>query len=91
MDFGCGARATLTTEAHYAAKAGSHIVIPYRDEDEKRHLRVCGDLGQITSLVRSLYCIERRLDASEAVDSMTEGRQYDRNGILEGLTRLRSV
>ena len=34
------------------AKAGTHVVIPYRDEDEKRHLRVTGDLGQITSLVR---------------------------------------
>lgn len=35
---------------------GTHVVIPYRDEDEKRHLRVTGDLGQITSLVRSSLC-----------------------------------
>ena len=33
------------------ARSGTHIVIPYRDEDEKRHLKVAGDLGQITSLV----------------------------------------
>jgi NADH dehydrogenase (ubiquinone) 1 alpha subcomplex subunit 9 len=29
--------------------------VPYRDEDEKRHLRVMGDLGQIVPMVcRSL-------------------------------------
>ncbi|THH27028.1 hypothetical protein EUX98_g7157 [Antrodiella citrinella] len=32
------------------AKSGTQVVIPYRDEDEKRHLRVTGDLGQIVSL-----------------------------------------
>lgn len=26
------------------------MVVPYRDEDEKRHLRVMGDLGQIVPL-----------------------------------------
>ena len=27
------------------------MVVPYRDEDEKRHLRVMGDLGQIIPMV----------------------------------------
>lgn len=37
----------------HAAKAGTQVVVPYRDEDEKRHLKVMGDLGQIVPLVRS--------------------------------------
>lgn len=38
----------------YTAKAGTQVVVPYRDEDEKRHLKVMGDLGQIVPLVRSI-------------------------------------
>lgn len=34
-----------------AAKAGTQVIIPYREEDEKRHLKVTGDLGQIVSMV----------------------------------------
>lgn len=37
---------------HKIAKAGSRVIVPYRDEDEKRHLRVMGDLGQIIPMVR---------------------------------------
>ena len=33
------------------ARTGSQVVIPYRDEDAKRPLKVTGDLGQIVSLV----------------------------------------
>lgn len=32
------------------AKEGSQVILPYRDEDSKRHLRVTGDLGQIVPL-----------------------------------------
>nr|ACZ80651.1 putative NADH dehydrogenase [Cryptococcus depauperatus] len=32
------------------ARQGSQVVVPYRDEDEKRRLRPCGDLGQIVPL-----------------------------------------
>ncbi|CAG8482640.1 5489_t:CDS:2 [Paraglomus occultum] len=32
------------------AKHGTQVVIPYRDEDAKRFLKVTGDLGQIVSL-----------------------------------------
>lgn len=34
------------------AKMGTQVVVPYRDEDEKRHLKVVGDLGQVVPLVR---------------------------------------
>jgi len=33
------------------ARAGTQVVVPYRDEDAKRPLRVMGDLGQIVPLV----------------------------------------
>ena len=37
----------------FSAKAGTQVVVPFRDEDEKRHLKVMGDLGQIVPLVCS--------------------------------------
>lgn len=43
----------LPLYAHeFAAKAGTQVIVPYREEDEKRHLKVTGDLGQIVPLVR---------------------------------------
>ena len=33
------------------AKSGTKVIVPYREEDEKRHLKVMGDLGQIIPLV----------------------------------------
>ena len=36
----------------FLAKAGTQVIVPFRDEDEKRHLKVMGDLGQIVPLVR---------------------------------------
>lgn len=33
------------------AKIGTQVIVPYRDEDEKRLLKVTGDLGQIVPLV----------------------------------------
>ncbi|WOO79290.1 NADH-ubiquinone oxidoreductase subunit, mitochondrial [Vanrija pseudolonga] len=32
------------------AKEGSQVIVPYRDEDDKRHLKVTGDLGQVVPL-----------------------------------------
>jgi len=32
------------------AKEGTQVIVPYRDEDSKRHLKVMGDLGQIVPL-----------------------------------------
>ena len=37
----------------FAAKSGTQVIVPYRDEDEKRHLKVMGDLGQIVPMVCS--------------------------------------
>lgn len=31
---------------------GTQVVVPYREEDEKRHLKPMGDLGQIVPMVR---------------------------------------
>ncbi|TBU45008.1 NADH dehydrogenase [Dichomitus squalens] len=61
------------------AKVGTHVVIPYRDEDEKRHLRVTGDLGQITSLewdLRRPDQIEECLRHSDIVYNLV-GREYE--------------
>ena len=30
---------------------GTQVVVPYREEDEKRHLKPMGDLGQIVPMV----------------------------------------
>ncbi|KAG6336061.1 hypothetical protein ID866_3034 [Astraeus odoratus] len=32
------------------ARMGTQVIVPYRDEDEKRHLKPMGDLGQIVSM-----------------------------------------
>ncbi|BEI82357.1 hypothetical protein CcaverHIS002_0302250 [Cutaneotrichosporon cavernicola] len=32
------------------AKDGTQVIVPYRDEDAKRHLKVAGDLGQVVPL-----------------------------------------
>lgn len=45
---------TLTSILVFLAKAGTQVVVPFRDEDEKRHLKVMGDLGQIVPLVRRI-------------------------------------
>jgi hypothetical protein len=31
---------------------GTQVIVPYRDEDEARHLKPMGDLGQIVPMVR---------------------------------------
>ena len=38
----------------FLAKVGTQVIVPFRDEDEKRHLKVMGDLGQIVPLVRPM-------------------------------------
>jgi NADH dehydrogenase (ubiquinone) 1 alpha subcomplex subunit 9 len=42
----------------YLAKAGTQVVVPYRDEDEKRFLKVMGDLGQIVPMVLCVSFLE---------------------------------
>ncbi|KAH9933238.1 NADH dehydrogenase [Epithele typhae] len=61
------------------AKAGSQVIIPYRDEDEKRHLKVLGDLGQIVPLewdLRRPDQIEECLRHSDTVYNLV-GRDYE--------------
>lgn len=36
----------------WAARQGCTVVIPYREEMTKRHLKVTGDLGKVVFLVR---------------------------------------
>jgi NADH dehydrogenase (ubiquinone) 1 alpha subcomplex subunit 9 len=39
------------TTLHFTARMGTQVIVPYREEDEKRHLKPMGDLGQIVSMV----------------------------------------
>ncbi|KAI0041738.1 39kDa subunit of Ndufa9, NADH ubiquinone oxidoreductase [Auriscalpium vulgare] len=61
------------------AKAGTQVIIPYRDEDEKRHLKVMGDLGQIVSMewdIRNEKQIEECVRHSDIVYNLV-GRDYE--------------
>lgn len=61
------------------AQKGTQVIIPYRDEDEKRHLKVMGDLGQIVPLewdLRREDQIEECLRHSDIVYNLT-GRNYE--------------
>lgn len=61
------------------SQRGSQVIIPYRDEDEKRHLRVCGDLGQIVPMewdMRNDQQTEECLRHSDAVYNLV-GRHYE--------------
>ena len=61
------------------AQKGTQVIVPYRDEDEKRHLKLMGDLGQIVPLewdLRNDQQIEECLRHSDAVYNLT-GRHYE--------------
>ncbi|WFD34083.1 Protein-lysine N-methyltransferase efm5 [Malassezia cuniculi] len=61
------------------ARQGTQVVVPYRDEEEKRHLRVLGDLGQIVPLewdIRNEKQIDECLRHSDTVINLT-GRNYE--------------
>ncbi|SCZ96596.1 BZ3500_MvSof-1268-A1-R1_Chr4-4g07462 [Microbotryum saponariae] len=59
------------------AKAGTQVVVPYRDQDEARHLKVCGDLGQEWDLKNDTQ-IEECLRHSDTVYNLV-GRDYTTN------------
>jgi hypothetical protein len=40
-----------------SAKVGTQVIVPYREEDEKRHLKVMGDLGQIVPMVCGPFAV----------------------------------
>ncbi|KAH8825415.1 NADH dehydrogenase [Flagelloscypha sp. PMI_526] len=61
------------------ARIGTQVVIPYRDEDEKRHLKLMGDLGQIVNLdwdIRDEAQIAECLRHSDTVINLV-GRDYE--------------
>ncbi|CAG8569558.1 5175_t:CDS:10 [Ambispora gerdemannii] len=61
------------------AKQGTQVVIPYRDEDEKRHLKVNGDLGQVVSIefdLRNTDAIVSAVRHSDIVYNLI-GRDYE--------------
>ncbi|KAI0786871.1 NADH dehydrogenase [Abortiporus biennis] len=61
------------------AKSGTQVVIPYREEDEKRHLKVTGDLGQIVSMewdLRNEEQIAECVRHSDIVYNLV-GRDYE--------------
>lgn len=61
------------------AKQGTHVVIPYRDDFSKRHLKVNGDLGQISMMefdLRNRKCIEDSVKHSDIVYNLI-GRDYE--------------
>lgn len=61
------------------ARMGTQVVVPYRDEDEKRHLKPMGDLGQIVSMewdIRNEGQIAECLRHSDIVYNLV-GRDYE--------------
>ncbi|KAJ4415561.1 Protein-lysine N-methyltransferase efm5 [Gnomoniopsis sp. IMI 355080] len=60
------------------ARVGCQVVIPYREEMTKRHLKVSGDLGRVTFIeydLRNTQSIEEAVRHSDVVYNLV-GRQY---------------
>ncbi|WWD22150.1 hypothetical protein CI109_106639 [Kwoniella shandongensis] len=61
------------------ARQGTQVVIPYRDEDEKRRLKIMGDLGQIVPLEWDARNLDQTAEAvrhSDVVYNLV-GRDYE--------------
>ncbi|KAK7469118.1 Protein-lysine N-methyltransferase efm5 [Stygiomarasmius scandens] len=61
------------------ARQGTQVIIPYRDEDEKRHLKPMGDLGQIVAMewdIRNENQIAECVRHSDIVFNLV-GRDYE--------------
>ncbi|KAJ8608952.1 hypothetical protein MRB53_039391 [Persea americana] len=78
------------------ARSGCTVVIPYRDEYSKRHLKVTGDLGRVWNLefdLRNLDSIDECLRHSDIVYNLI-GREYETKNYsyedvhVEGATRI---
>ncbi|EXX58721.1 putative NADH2 dehydrogenase 40K chain [Rhizophagus irregularis DAOM 181602=DAOM 197198] len=61
------------------AKHGTQVVLPYRDEDAKRHLKVTGDLGQVVFLEFDLRNEQNIIEAVRHSDIVYNliGRDYE--------------
>lgn len=63
----------------YTAREGAHIIVPYRDEDDMRHLKVMGDLGKIVPMeihLRNKDSLEAAIRHSDTVYNLL-GRDYE--------------
>ncbi|KAF9242580.1 39kDa subunit of Ndufa9, NADH ubiquinone oxidoreductase [Melanogaster broomeanus] len=61
------------------ARMGTQVIVPYREEDEKRHLKPMGDLGQIVPMewdIRNEAQIAECLRHSDIVYNLV-GRDYE--------------
>lgn len=63
-----------------SGKMGTQVVVPYREEDEKRHLKPMGDLGQIVPMV----CLP-------IVSSNINAHWVGRNGTFAVINKLQSA
>lgn len=69
------------TPRHYSklARDGAHVIVPYRDEDDMRHLKVMGDLGKIIPMeihLRNKDSLEAAIRHSDTVYNLI-GRDYE--------------
>ncbi|KAI5280562.1 NADH-ubiquinone oxidoreductase 40 kDa subunit, partial [Ascosphaera aggregata] len=63
---------------HRLAKKGCNVVVPFREEMSKRHLKVTGDLGRVTFMefdLRNTQSIEESVRHSDIVYNLV-GRTY---------------
>ncbi|KAF8926108.1 hypothetical protein EDD21DRAFT_374326 [Dissophora ornata] len=61
------------------AKEGAHVIVPYRDEDEMRPLKIMGDLGKIVPMeihLRNKESLETAIRHSDTVYNLL-GRDYE--------------
>ncbi|KAG7088537.1 hypothetical protein E1B28_012520 [Marasmius oreades] len=81
------------------AKMGTQVIVPYRDEDDKRHLKPMGDLGQIVPMewdIRNETQIAECLRHSDIVFNLV-GRDYETKNftysqvLAEGAHRIAKV
>ncbi|KAG5439696.1 hypothetical protein PCK2_000736 [Pneumocystis canis] len=67
------------TNIRKIAKQGTTVIIPWRDQDSKRHLKILGDLGQIIMMefdLRNETSIEESVRHSNIVYNLI-GRDYE--------------
>ncbi|KAF9124406.1 hypothetical protein BGW39_008236 [Mortierella sp. 14UC] len=61
------------------AREGAHVIVPYRDEDDMRHLKIMGDLGKIVPMeihLRNKDSLEAAIRHSDTVYNLL-GRDYE--------------
>lgn len=84
----CANRVSLPNNT---ARQGCTVVIPFREEMAKRHLKVTGDLGRIVFMEYDLHntaSIEESVRHSDVVYNLV-GRNYPTK--YESLRRIKSV